>query len=212
MNVLVVDVGGTSVKILATGQNEPRRLPSGPAMTPRQMVAGVKKLAKDWKYNAVSIGYPGLVSKGRIASEAHKLASGWRRYDFEAAFGCPVRLINDAAMQALGSYKGGLPLFMGLGTGLGSALAADGVVVPMELGHLGYRKRTFEDYVGIRAFERLGKNRWQEHVTFLVARLIEGIHPDDVVICGGNAGNLEELPPGCRLGDNAFAFVGEFRL
>lgn len=211
-NVLVIDVGGTSVKILATGQTEPRRFLSGPTMTPEQMVAGVKKLAGDWRHDVVSIGYPGLVLKGRIASEPKNLAPGWIGFDFEGAFGCPVRLINDAAMQALGSYEGGLLLFLGLGTGLGSALVADGVVVPMELGHLGYKTSTFEGYVGLRAFERLGKKIWQEHVAFLVGRLIEGIHPDDVVLGGGNANNLEELPPGCRLGDNAYAFVGGFRL
>lgn len=212
INVLVVDVGGTSVKILATGQADPRRFLSGPTMTPEQMVAGVKELAAGWKYDVVSIGYPGLVSKGRIASEPKNLGPGWIGFDFEAAFGCPVKLINDAAMQALGSYEGGLLLFLGLGTGLGSALVAEGVVVPMELGHLGYKKNTFEGYVGIRALERLGKKRWQEHVAFLVARLIEGICPDDVVLGGGNARHLKELPPGCRLGDNAYAFVGGFRL
>jgi len=212
VKVLVIDVGGTSVKILATGKKEPRSFPSGPTMIPKQMVAGVKKLAGDWKYDAVSIGYPGLVSKGRIASEPHNLAPGWRRYDFEAAFKCPVRLINDAAMQALGSYEGGLLLFIGLGTGLGSALVANGVVVPMELSHFPYRNGTYEDYVGLRGIERFGKKRWQEYVAFAVISLIEALHPDDVVLGGGNARNLKRLPSGCRLGDNAYAFVGGFRL
>jgi polyphosphate glucokinase len=210
--VLAVDIGGTSVKILATGQDQRRKFASGPKMTPARMVAGVKKLASGWKYDALSIGYPGLVSKGRIAIEPHNLAPGWRRFDFEAAFGCPVKVINDAAMQALGSYKGGLLLFIGLGTGLGSALVADGVVIAMELGHLSYRKGTYEDYVGLRGLERFGKKKWRKHVAFAVTRLIEALHPDDVVLGGGNAKKLKELPPGCRLGDNAYAFLGGFRL
>jgi len=212
LSVLVVDVGGTGVKILATGHDESRKFASGPKMTPAHMVAGVKKLAKDWKYDVVSIGYPGLVSKGRITSEPRNLAPGWRRFDFEAGFERPVKLLNDAAMQALGSYAGGLLLFMGLGTGLGSALVADGVVIPMELGHLSYRNGTLEDYVGRRGLERLGKKKWRKHVDFAVTRLIEVLHPDDVVLGGGNAKKLKKLPPGCRLGNNAYAFVGGFRL
>jgi polyphosphate glucokinase len=212
MNVLVADVGGTNVKILITGQTEPRKFPSGPTMTPEQMVAGVKELAGDWKYEAVSIGYPGRVHRGRIVADPHNLAAGWVRFDFEAAFGCPVKLLNDAAMQALGSYEGGLLLFLGLGTGLGSALVADGVVVPLELAHLPYQKGTYEDYVGLRGLKRLGKKKWRQHVAFIIARLTDGLHPDDVVLGGGNAKKLDELPPGCRLGDNAFAFQGGFRL
>jgi polyphosphate glucokinase len=212
MNVLVIDVGGTNVKILAAGAKESRKFPSGPTMTPRQMVAGVKKLAGDWKYDAVSIGYPGQVSNGRIAVEPHNLARGWRRFDFEAAFMCPVKIINDAAMQALGSYKNGLLFFMGLGTGLGSALVVEGVVIPMELGHLSYRNGTFEDYVGIRGLKRRGKKKWRAHVAFAIARWTDALKPDDVVLGGGNAKKLKELPPGCRLGDNAYAFLGGFRL
>jgi len=211
-NVLVVDVGGTNVKILASGQTEPRKFPSGPKMTPALMVAGVKELASNWPYDALSIGYPGRVVEGRIATEPHNLALGWQEFDFEAAFECPVRIINDAAMQALGSYEGGLLLFIGLGTGLGSALVAEGVVVPMELGHLSYRNGTYEDYVGRRGLERRGKKKWRKHVEFAVTRLIEAFHPDDVVIGGGNGKKLNELPPGCRLGDNAYAFEGGFRL
>ena len=212
MNVLVIDVGGTNVKIFATGQKEPRRFPSGPTMTPRQMVAGVKKLAADWQYDMVSIGYPGLVLHGRVAAEPYNLAPGWVGFNFAAAFKRPVKIINDAAMQALGSYQDGEMLFLGLGTGLGSALVADGVVVPMELGHLSYRNRTFEDYVGLRGLRRLGRKKWQQHVEYGVERLITAFHPDDVVIGGGNAKKLTKLPLGCREGDNANAFLGGFRL
>ena len=212
MNVLVVDIGGTNVKILVTGQAEPRKFPSGPKMTPQQMVSGVKEVAKDWTYDVVSIGYPGPVRRGRVTAEPHNLAGGWVGFDFEAAFDCPVRLLNDAAMQALGSYKGGTLLFLGLGTGLGSALVADGTVVPMELGHLSYRKRTYEDHIGNLGLKRLGKRKWAQHVAYGVARLIDAVHPDDVVLGGGNSKKLKKLPPGCRLGDNANAFLGGFRL
>jgi polyphosphate glucokinase len=212
MNVLAVDVGGTNVKIFATGQKEPRRFPSGPTMTPRQMVSGVKKLAADWQYDVVSIGYPGLVLRGRVAAEPYNLAPGWVGFNFAAAFGRPVKIINDAAMQALGSYQGGEMLFLGLGTGLGSAIVMDGVVVPMELGHLSYKNGTYEDYVGARGLQRLGKKKWQHHVEYGVERLITAFHPDDVVLGGGNAKQLTELPPGCRAGSNANAFLGGFRL
>ena len=212
MNVLVVDIGGTNVKILATGQKESRKFPSGPTMTPKQMVAGVKKLAEGWKYDAISIGYPGRVLKGRVATEPYNLARGWIRFDFEAAFGCPVKLINDAAMQALGSYRSGTMLFLGFGTGLGSALVVNGTVVPMELGHLSYKKSTYEDYLGIRGLERLGIRRWVKHVEFGVNRMIDVLNCDDVVLGGGNVNRLKKLPPGCRSGDNANAFLGGFRL
>ncbi|MBP1752869.1 MAG: ppgK [Geobacteraceae bacterium] len=212
MNVLVVDVGGTSVKILATGQEEPRRFPSGPKMTPMQMVAGVKELTGDWKYDVVSIGYPGRILKDRIAVEPHNLAPGWIGFDFEAAFGCPVKLLNDAAMQALGSYRNGTMLFLGFGTGLGSALVVKGTVVPMELGHLSYKKGTYEDYVGLRGLKRLGKKKWRGHVEFGVERMIDVLNCDDVVLGGGNVKKLKDLPPGCRAGDNANAFLGGFRL
>jgi len=212
MRILVVDVGGTHVKILATGQAERREFESGPTLTVRQMVAGVKRLAKGWKYDAVSIGYPGLVLHERIAAEPHNLAPGWIGFDFQKAFGCPARVINDAAMQALGSYTKGTMLFLGLGTGLGSALVVDGHVVPMELAHLAYRNATIEDYVGLRGLERFGKKKWREHVAFMIERFTAAIHPDEVVVGGGNAKKLKELPPGCRLGDNANAFIGGFRL
>jgi polyphosphate glucokinase len=212
MNVLVVDVGGTNVKILATGQEEARRFPSGPTLTAEQMVAQVKAFAGDWAYDAVSIGYPGFVLRGRAIAEPHNLAAGWVGFDFEAAFGCPAKLMNDAAMLALGSYKGGKMLFLGLGTGLGSAMIVDGVVEPMELAHLPFKKATFEDYVGECGLERKGKKKWRQHVADAVDRLVAALEPDDVVIGGGNVKNLKELPPGCRAGDNANAFLGGFRL
>jgi len=212
MKVLVIDIGGTSIKILSSGQTEPRKFPSGPAMTPAQMVAGVKELATGWSYDVVSIGYPGLIQGGRVVSEPHNLTPKWVGFDFEAAFGCPVKLINDAAMQALGSYREGILLFLGLGTGLGSALVVEGKVVPMELAHLSYKMGTYEDYIGIDGFKRFCIKEWHEHVEFGVARLIAALHPDDVVIGGGNVNKLKSLPPGCRAGDNANAFTGGFRL
>ena len=211
-SVLVVDVGGTSVKILATGQDVHRSFPSGPTLTPRQMVLGVKKLARDWNYDAVSIGYPGPVLNGRPVAEPHNLGRGWVGFDFTAAFGRPVKVINDAAMQALGSYKGGKMLFLGLGTGLGSAMIVDGIVEPMELAHLPYKKGTFEDYVGRAGLERHGKKKWRCHVADVVARLIAALEPDDIVIGGGNVTKLDGLPPHSRAGENANAFLGGFRL
>jgi polyphosphate glucokinase len=212
MKVLVVDVGGTHVKILATDQTEPRKFVSGPRLTPARMVAGVKKLAGDWKYEGVSIGYPGPVMRDRPVADPYNLAKGWIGFDFEKAFHCPVKIINDAAMQALGSYEGGKMLFLGLGTGLGTAMIADGIVEPMELGHLPYKKATYEDYVGERALERAGKKKWRREVADVIARLIAALEPDDVVIGGGNARLLKKLPAGCRVGDNANAFAGGFRL
>jgi polyphosphate glucokinase len=212
MNVLVVDVGGTHVKILATGQKQSREFPSGPKLTPKQMVAGVKKLAKDWKYNVVSIGYPGVVIGNRPVADPYNLGSGWAGFDFQTAFKRPVKVINDAAMQALGSYRDGKMLFLGLGTGLGSAMVVDGIVEPMELGHLPYRKCTFEDYIGAAGRKRLGQKKWEKAVRDVVARLIAALEPQDVVLGGGNVKHLKELPLGCRAGDNANAFVGGFRL
>src|SRR6059036_2389368 len=212
MRVLVVDVGGTHVKMLATGHRAHRKFSSGPAMTPEQMVSSVKKLARDWKYDVVSIGYPGPVLQGKPVLEPRNLGPGWVGFDFENAFQRPVKLINDAAMQALGSYRGGRSLFLGLGTGLGSAFIVDGIVEPMELAHLPYKKGTFEDYVGLRGLKRLGKKKWQRHVTDVVARLIAALLPDEVVLGGGNVKKLDELPPKSLAGDNANAFVGGFRL
>jgi polyphosphate glucokinase len=212
MKVLVVDVGGTHVKVLVTGHHEPRNFVSGPALVPGGMVSGVKSLAGDWSYDVVSIGYPGPVLRNRPVAEPHNLGRGWVGFDFETAFGLPVKIINDAAMQALGSYKGGKMLFLGLGTGLGSTMIVDGIVEPMELGHLPYKRLTYEDYVGQRGLERWGKHKWRKNVADVVARLVAALEPDDVVLGGGNLKQLETLPPGCRAGDNAHAFAGGIRL
>ncbi len=212
MKVLVVDVGGTNVKLRATGHRTARRFPSGPTLTPQQMVAGVKELSADWKYDAVTIGYPGVIKQGRVAKDPQNLAPGWVGFNFKAAFGKPVKLINDAAMQALGSYKRGLMLFLGLGTGLGSALIANGVIVPLDLAHLSYRKQSYEHYMGIRGLRRLGKSRWRKHVADVATRFKDAVNPDDVVLGGGAAKYLGKAPKGCRLGDNAHAFLGGSRL
>jgi polyphosphate glucokinase len=211
-NVLVVDVGGTSVKILATGQTERRSFPSGPTLTPRRMVSGVRKLAQGWAYDVVSIGYPGPVLHGRPMAEPYNLGRGWLGFDFAEAFGCPVKVANDAAMQALGSYQGGKMLFLGLGTGLGSTMIVDGIVEPMELSHLPYKKATYEDYVGRAGLERHGKKKWRRHVADVVARFIAALEPDETVIGGGNVRRLHTLPPHSRAGDNDNAFRGGFRL
>jgi polyphosphate glucokinase len=210
--VLVVDVGGKSVKILAAGQDEHRSYPSGPTLTPRQMVSGVKKLAQGWSYDAISIGYPGPVLYDRPIAEPYNLGRGWVGFDFAAAFGLPVKVINDAAMQALGSYKGGKMLFLGLGTGLGSTMIVDGIMAPMELGHLPYKKSTYEDYVGQAGLKRHGKKKWRRHVADVVAHFIAALRPDDIVIGGGNVKKLYALPSHCRAGDNTNAFRGGFRL
>jgi polyphosphate glucokinase len=212
MKVLAVDVGGNNVKILATGQQEPRRFPSGPTLTAAEMARGVTKTAEGWEYDVVAIGYPGPVRGGRITAEPVNLGQGWVGFDFAAAFGRPAKILNDAAMQALGSYEGGTMLFLGLGTGLGAALVAHGAVLPMELAHLPYRKRTFEDYVGAAALERFGKKRWRHLVADVVARLSAALQPDYVVLGGGNVKKLKTLPPSARPGSNAHAFLGGFRL
>ena len=212
MKVLVVDIGGTHVKILASGHKEHRKFPSGPTLTPKQMVAGANRLAGDWKYDVVSIGYPGPVLRGRPVAEPINLGRGWVGFDFDAAFKRPVKVVNDAAMQALGSYKRGKMLFLGLGTGLGSTMIVDGIVEPMELGHLPYKKGTYEDYVGQRGLEKHGKRKWRRHVVDVVARLKAALEANNVVVGGGNVKNLKELPPGCQAGANANAFLGGFRL
>jgi polyphosphate glucokinase len=211
--ILVIDVGGTSIKVLATGWRDMRKVPSGRAMTAIAMVQGVKNAVGAWDYDAVSIGYPGPVIHGRPLRDPHNLAPGWVDFDFEKAFGCPVKIVNDAAMQALGSYKKGRMLFLGLGTGLGSAMIVDGLLEPMELAHLPYRRgKTFEDYVGIRGLQRLGRKKWQEHVGKIVQQLRDALQAEEVVLGGGNAKKLRKLPPGTRLGENANAFVGGFRI
>jgi predicted NBD/HSP70 family sugar kinase len=211
-NVLVVDVGGTHVKILATGQTERRKFDSGPQLSPDEMVAGVKALAEGWSYDAVSMGYPGPVRHGTPAVEPINLGEGWVGFDYEQAFGCPVKIMNDAAMQALGSYDGGRMLFLGLGTGLGTTLIIDGTVAAMELAHLPYKKKTFEEYVGERAMDRRGKKKWRKDVEEVVADLAAAMLPDEVVIGGGNVKHLKDLPEGCRRGDNENAFAGGFRM
>ena len=212
MNILVIDVGGTHVKILASGEKVRREIDSGPTLTARQMVSSVKKLADGWEYELVSIGYPGPVVHDRPMAEPHNLGKGWMGFNFAAAFKLPTKVINDAAMQALGSYRGGKMLFLGLGTGLGSAMILDGIVQPMELAHLPYKKRTYEDYVGARALEEFGRKAWRKHVEDVVEYLVAALQPEDVVLGGGNATLLKQLPPLCRLGDNANAFKGGFRM
>jgi len=213
MKVLSVDVGGTHVKLLASDQTEKRAFVSGPKLTPNKMVKTARRLCADWQYDAVSIGYPGLVIHGHIALEPHNLGPGWVGFNFAEAFGCPVKIMNDAAMQALGSYEGKRMLFLGLGTGLGSALIVDGLVEPMELAHLPYRKgRTYEQYIGAAGLNRLGKRKWRKHVWKVVALLSKALEPDYVVVGGGNARLLNELSEGVCVGNNENAFSGGFRL
>jgi polyphosphate glucokinase len=212
-NVLVIDVGGTNVKLLATGQKMPRKIPSGPTMTAKNMVRLVKKAAQDWKFDCISMGYPGPVIHGHPLREPHNLRGGWVGFDFHKAFGHPIRIINDAAMQALGSYKGGRMLFLGLGTGLGAAMIVDGVLQPMELAHLIYKhEKSYEDYLGIRGLEHLGKKKWRRYVAKIVKALKDALEADYVVLGGGNSKKLKKLPPGARLGSNDNAFRGGFLL
>lgn len=210
--VLVLDVGGTNLKLLLSGETEPTKIPSGPGFTPQALVAAVKKVMADKPYDAVSIGFPAAVVSGKIAHEPHNLGKGWVKFDFEKALGKPVKLINDAAMQALGSYEGGTMLFLGLGTGLGSALVTGGQVAPLELAHLPYGKGEYEDYVGLRGYEKYGKKKWRDHVTRVVALLKAALVADYVVLGGGQTKLLKELPPGCRRGDNFNAFKGGQRV
>jgi predicted NBD/HSP70 family sugar kinase len=212
VKVLTIDIGGTNVKVLMTGETERRKFPSGPKLTPGDMVAGVKQLTLDWKYDVISIGYPGLVRHDKPIEEPNNLAPGWVGFDFEAAFGRPVKMLNDAAMQALGSYQGGTMLFLGLGTGLGSALVVDGTVVPLKLAALSVKNKTFEYFLGVRGLKRMGRRKWQKRVGKITKRFVSALELDDVVLGGGNAKKLKKLPDGCRLGGNANAFVGGFRL
>jgi polyphosphate glucokinase len=213
MKVLVIDVGGSHIKVLATGRKTPLKIPSGPDLTARTMVRRVRKAVAGWRYDAISIGYPGAVLHGKPVSEPRNLGGGWVGFDFRKAFGRPARVINDAAMQALGSYKGGCMLFLGLGTGLGSALIIDGVLEPMELAHLPYKKgRSYEEYVGKAGLKRLGKKKWRRSVDDVVTALKAALGADDVVVGGGNAKLLDSPPAGARLGANANAFLGGYRL
>jgi polyphosphate glucokinase len=213
MKVLVIDVGGTNIKVSVTGRKEPIKIPSGPDMNAARMAAAVKKATAGWRYDAVSIGYPGPVVNGKPSLEPANLGAGWIRFDYRKAFGKPVRVVNDAAMQAMGSYQGGRMLFLGLGTGLGSALVADGVLEPLELAHLPYRNnRTYEDYVGLRGYKRMGRRKWQHHVEKVVAILKQGLQVDYVMLGGGNTKRLKGVPPGVRLGTNENAILGGFRL
>jgi polyphosphate glucokinase len=213
VKILVVDIGGSNIKALATGRKTPVKIPSGPEMTPRIMVRRVLAAVKEWDFDVVSIGYPGAVVQGKPLNDPHNLGTGWVGFNFKKAFGCPVRIVNDAAMQALGSYKRGRMLFLGLGTGLGSALIVDGVLEPMELAHLPYKKgRTYEECVGKKGLKRMGKKKWRRHVADVIERFRVALNVDDVVVGGGNAKLLKELPEGVRRGTNANAFIGGCRL
>lgn len=211
-HVLVVDIGGTHVKLFVSSKMGNYEFVSGPTLTPGKMLSAIRKLVADRDYDVVSVGYPGPVSQNRPIAEPWNLGKGWAGFNFETAFKRPVKVVNDAAMQALGSYRRGKMLFLGLGTGLGSTLIVDGIIEPMELGHLPYRKSTFEDYIGIRGLDRFGKKKWRGFVADVVERLIAAIEPKDVVLGGGNIHKLKKLPPGCRAGDNANAFIGGVRL
>jgi polyphosphate glucokinase len=211
--VLAIDIGGSHVKILTSAGGAERRDDSGPDLTPQQMIDKVKKLAEGLSYNVISMGYPGPVRHNKPVLDPKNLGKGWAGFDFAAQFGKPVKVVNDALMQAIGSYEGGRMLFLGLGTGLGAAMIADHVGLPMELAHLPYKKtRSFEDYVGERGLERRGKKKWRESVFDVVNRLRAALQPDYVVIGGGNVDKLDELPADSRRGDNTRAFEGGFRL
>jgi len=211
--ILVIDVGGTNIKVAGSWRRQPVKTASGPTMTASQMVQSVRVLTEGWDYDVISIGYPGPVRHGRPAAEPVNIGGGWRRMDFERAFGKPVRLINDAAMQALGSYEGGRMLFLGLGTGLGNATVEDGHVQPLELGHLPYRRgKTYEDYLGTNGLKAHGRKRWAEHLAIVTQLLREALLCDYVMLGGGNVNRLRTLPPNCRRGTNANAVIGGIRL
>jgi predicted NBD/HSP70 family sugar kinase len=211
--ILVLDVGGSHIRVAHSAHAKVYRIPSGPSMDPTRMMKKLARELKGERYSAVSIGYPGLVIRGKIRREPHNLAKGWVDFDFARAFGCPTRIVNDAAMQALGSYGGGNMLFLGLGTGLGTAMIYDGALAPMELAHLAYKKgRTYEDYVGERGLLRLGKKKWEKEVYAVVETLSAALEPDYVMLGGGNVRKLKQLPPGVRRGDNLNAIVGGIRL
>jgi polyphosphate glucokinase len=211
--ILVIDIGGTNIKVLVTGMKQPIQIPSGPTLTPAAMIRAVKKAARDYAYDVVSIGFPGPVVHGKPLAEPHNLGRGWVGFNFRRALGRPVKIINDAAMQALGSYKGGSLLFLGLGTGLGSAMIVNGVVEPMELAHMPYKHgRTYEDCVGLRGLKRLGRKKWEKQVHKIVDLFRQALEPEQIVLGGGNAKKLKRLPSGARLGNNQNAFLGGFQL
>jgi polyphosphate glucokinase len=213
MNILVIDVGGTHIKAQVTGSETRVKIPSGKEMTAAKMVECITKETADWDYDVVSIGYPGPVHNGKIVNEPHNLGDGWVDYNFEHAFLRPLKIINDAAMQALGSYEGNSMLFLGLGTGLGSTMISDGQILPMELAHLPYKKkRSYEDYVGIAGLQRMGKLKWRRHVLKIIDLFKAALQVDYVVLGGGNAELVKELPIYVHLGDNANAFTGGCRL
>lgn len=212
MKILVIDIGGTNVKVKANNAEERRKIPSGDFMTPELLVEKVKESTVDWDYDCISIGFPSVVKNGQIVQEPVNIGKGWIGFDFEAAFGKPVRILNDAAMQALGSYQGGTLLFMGFGTGLGTAVIVDGKILPTELAHLPYKKGTYEEYVGVRGMEYMGQKKWQKHVLNIVDLFSKAIRPDDIVLGGGNSKYLTELPEECRLGNNKLAFEGGLRM
>ena len=213
MKILVIDVGGTNLKVCVTGRKEAVKIPSGPKMTAAGMVKAVKKATAGWDFDVVSIGYPGAVVDGAPAVEPRNLARGWVHFDYRKAFGRPVRILNDAAMQALGSFRRGRMLFLGLGTGLGSAFVADGVVDPLELAHLPYRKgRTYEDYAGMRGLKRLGRKKWTRHVIKIAALLKFGLQAHEVVLGGGQTAKLTAVPDDLRIGSNANAILGGYRM
>ncbi|MBN7810753.1 ROK family protein [Algoriphagus sp. H41] len=212
MNVLVIDIGGSNIKILATGQPERIKIPSGKDFTPEEMIPLVKEAAKDWNYEVITIGFPGVVKQGKIVADPVNMGSGWKGFDFENAFGCPVKIINDAAMQALGSYEGGKLLFMGFGTGLGTALVFEDLILPMEGGHLPFKLGTFETHVGNAAMKKMGKKKWKELVAQSIAHFRRCFQPDHIILGGGNSKLLDEIPEDCSLGSNKNAFTGGFRL
>ncbi|EKB48252.1 ROK family protein [Cecembia lonarensis] len=213
MKILTIDVGGTNIKAKIEGPEDRRKFPSGPDMTPGKMVEGVLEMTKDWEYDVISIGFPGIIKEEKVITEPKNLGEGWKDFDFGQAFGKPIKIINDAAMQALGSYSGkGVLLFLGFGTGLGSAIVVDGKVLPMELAHLSYRKGTFEDYLGYRGLEAMGQEKWQRHVHAVVERFQAAFLPDDIVLGGGKSKYITDVPLGCRLGNNKLAYEGGFRL
>ena len=209
--ILVIDIGGSNVKILATGAEERIKIPSGSDFSPGQMVDLVKENASEWEYDMITMGFPGVVKNNRIISEPVNLGTGWSEFDFHSAFNMPLKIINDAAMQALGGYEGKKLLFLGLGTGLGTAMVIHNTIVPMEGGHLPFKKNTFEEYVGKEYLAKSGSKRWEKHVTKVIEYFRAAFQPEDILLGGGNSKLLSQLPEGCRLGTNQNAFKGGFK-